>query len=188
MSSAFSLIPAAFLLIALFSLLATGVSRVRPKDLRVTLSSALLMLLVPCLLSPGVPLPILAASITAACLLGVALASRDAFQKVIHTLLFPVLLLLAFGQLYAHVATCRYAQLSQFFDPDLICFRFTEIVAGGFVVASLFGVVSFVTLAYFCRVARHSLRDTAHRERRDRAMVNAPIGHRERSAATLAVG
>ncbi len=32
------------------------------------------------------------------------------------------------------------------------------------------------------------VRNTAHRERCDRSIVNAPIGHRERSAATLAVG
>jgi hypothetical protein len=29
--------------------------------------------------------------------------------------------------------------------------------------------------------------DTAHRERRDRSIVNALVGHRERSAATLAI-
>ncbi len=29
--------------------------------------------------------------------------------------------------------------------------------------------------------------DTAHREHADRAILNTPIGHRERSAATLAV-
>jgi len=34
----------------------------------------------------------------------------------------------------------------------------------------------------------YQMRNTAHRERCDRSIVNAPIGHRERSAATLAVG
>jgi len=38
------------------------------------------------------------------------------------------------------------------------------------------------------RQPRLYLRNTAHRERCDRSIVNAPIGHRERSAATLAVG
>jgi 4-oxalocrotonate tautomerase len=35
-------------------------------------------------------------------------------------------------------------------------------------------------------IAGEPLADFAHRERADRSIVNAPIGHRERSAATLA--